>query len=80
MLGNVQFDVQQDSQVLFCRAYFQLSTPQHVFVHGIVPPHVQDFALPIDELHKVLVSLFIQPAEVTLDSCTAAHSNCTQSV
>lgn len=45
LLGHVQLGVYQDPQLLFCRAAFQLSVPQHVLVPQAVCPQVQDFPL-----------------------------------
>lgn len=52
LLTYVQLLVHQDPLVLFCTAAFQLGG----LVPGVVPPHVQEFALLFDELHEVLVS------------------------
>ncbi|KAK4831783.1 hypothetical protein QYF61_019096, partial [Mycteria americana] len=59
-----------DPQFLFCKAAFQLCSPQHLRVHGVVPPQVQDFALPLVELHEVPASPFLQPVQVPLDGST----------
>lgn len=53
-------------KVIFCLAAFQLSGSQHVLVHGAVPSHMQDFALPLVEFHEVPASLFLQPVDVPL--------------
>jgi len=37
---------------------------------AVVPPHMQDFALPSVELHEVPVSPFLQPVQVSLDGST----------
>lgn len=39
-------------------------------VPGIVPSQVQDFVLPLVELHEVSVSPFLQPVEVPLYGST----------
>ncbi|GAB0175715.1 cAMP-dependent protein kinase inhibitor alpha [Grus japonensis] len=57
----------QDPQVLFCQAAFQLGSPQHVLVPGVVPPQVQDFPLPFVELHEVPDSPFLQPVKIPPD-------------
>ena len=44
--------------------------PQHILVHGVVPPQVQDLALAFVELHEVPVSPFLQLVEVTLHGST----------
>ncbi|GAB0186707.1 ectonucleotide pyrophosphatase/phosphodiesterase family member 3 [Grus japonensis] len=63
-----------DSQVLLCRAASQLAGLQHLLVPGVVPPQVQDFALPLVGLHEVPVNPFLQPVEVPLDgSMTLWH-------
>jgi len=43
------FGVHQDPLVLSCQATFQLVSPQHVQMHGVLPPQVQDFALLLAE-------------------------------
>lgn len=52
--------VNQNLQGLFCKVAFQMGGPQQVLVHGIVPPQVQDFALPFVEHPKVSVRPFVQ--------------------
>lgn len=49
-MGFVQLGVHQDPQVLFCRAAFQLVSPQHILVHGVVVLQVQeqDLALLVE--------------------------------
>jgi len=61
-------------QVQFWKAAFQLGEPQHILVPGADPPQVQDFALPLAELHEVPVSSFLQTAEVPLDGSTTLWS------
>ncbi|KAK4811113.1 LOW QUALITY PROTEIN: hypothetical protein QYF61_016399 [Mycteria americana] len=53
LLAHIQLSIHQDTQVFFCKAAFQLVGPQPVLVHGIIPPQVQDLALPLVELHEV---------------------------
>jgi len=52
----VQPGVHQDTQVLLCQAAFQFADAQHILVPGVVPSHMKDFALPLTELHEVLLS------------------------
>lgn len=51
-----------------CTAAFQLGVPQHLLVQGLVRPcpGLQDFALPLVELHEVPVSPFLQPVKIPL--------------
>ena len=58
--------------VLFCKAVFQLASPQHILVHGLVPPQVQDFSILRAELDDVPFSPSLQPVEVPLDSRTTS--------
>lgn len=51
-------------QVLFCQAVLQLLGPQRVLVYEIVPPQVQDFALPLAEFREIPVNPFLQPVVV----------------
>ena len=48
-------------------------------VPGFVPHLVQDFALPLTELHEIPVSPFLQPIKVSLDGsvtlCCISHSS-----
>lgn len=53
LLAHVQL-FRWDLQVLFCKSAFQLVDTQPVLVHGVIPPQVQDLALPF-ELHVVPV-------------------------
>ena len=70
LLPPVQPGVHQDPQVFFCQAAFQPGGPQHILVHGFVPPQVQDCALLFVELDEVPVSPFLQPVVVPLDGST----------
>jgi len=36
-------------------------------MHEVVPPLMQGFVLSLDELHRVPVSPFLHPGEVSLD-------------
>lgn len=61
-MACVQSDVQQaPAQVLFCQAHLQLSGPQHIFMHGIVPSQVQDFDLPLFELLCIKAHYSVSP-------------------
>ena len=58
-----------------------MSGLEHVLVHGIVLPQVQDFGLPFVEHQKVSVSPFLQSVKVPLDGsttlwCTSYSSRC----
>lgn len=58
---------------LFLTSCFPAGWSNHVLVCEVVPPRVQDFALPL-QLHKVPVSLFLQVAKVPLaDSLVPWH-------
>ena len=70
LLAHVQLGVHQDPHVLFCKAAFQPVGPQHVLVDGVVPPQVQDFALPLVEQHEAPVSPFLQLVQVPLNGST----------
>jgi len=50
LLAPGQLGAHQDLQGFFCQAPFQLSIPPPVLEPGVVPPQVQDFALPLAEL------------------------------
>lgn len=52
LLSHAQLGVHQDG---FCKAVFQLVGPQHILVHGVVPHHVQEFAVHLVELHETPV-------------------------
>ncbi|KAK4832345.1 hypothetical protein QYF61_021874 [Mycteria americana] len=52
---------QPDPHVLFCKADFQPVGRQHVLVHGITLPQVQDLAFASAEIHEVPISPFVQP-------------------
>jgi len=70
LVTGVQFGVHQDPQGLFYQATFQLGGPRHALVHGVVPPLVQDSALPIVDLHQVPVSLVLRPVKNPLNGST----------
>lgn len=43
-----------------------LGFPKHILVQGLVPPRVQDLALPLGELHEVPASPSLQPVKPPL--------------
>lgn len=45
------------TRVLSCKTAFKLVT----FVHGIIPPQVEDLAIPFVEVFEVSVRPFLQP-------------------
>ncbi|KAK4816725.1 hypothetical protein QYF61_021599 [Mycteria americana] len=54
--------------------YSQLGRPKPVVVAEVVTPRVQDFAIPLVELHQVPVNALLQPVQVPLDdSVTLWH-------
>jgi len=53
----------RNTGVLFCKAAFQPVIPLHAVMPGVVPPQVQDFALPLVDMHEVPVRLFLQLVE-----------------
>lgn len=46
---------------------FSPTFPQHILGHGVVPLHVQNFGF-LAEFHEIIVSPFLQLANVPLDS------------
>ena len=52
---------------LLCGITLIAQRPQLIFVHGVIPPQVQYFALALVELHEIPVSPFLQPFKVPLD-------------
>lgn len=67
LLAHVELGVNQNSHVLFCQAALQMGASQAVLVPGIVFSQVQN-SPPLAKLHEVPVNLFLQPAEVPLES------------
>lgn len=65
--GHIQFEVYQDSRVLFCRAAFQLGDLLHELRHGGTVSRCKNALV---EQHDVPFSPFLQPAKVPLDSST----------
>lgn len=55
-------------QCHFYQATFQTVSPQHSLVHGAVPSQWQDLVNSFAELHEGPADLFLQPAEVPLNS------------
>ena len=41
----------------------QLVGPQHVLIHGVIPPQVQDLAFPFVEPHEIPVDPLFHPIE-----------------
>lgn len=76
LLVHVQV-VCQDSQMLLCRATFQLASTQPILVHGINLPQLQDLVLNIIWLHEIPVCSFLQPVNTSLNAYTATwHIRC----
>ena len=74
LLAYVQPGVHQDPQVLFCQPASQLGGLQHISVHRVVPPEVQDFTLPLVERCEVPGGPFLQLLKIPLDgSLTLWH-------
>jgi len=72
LLAHVQLGVHQESQVLFSKAVFQPFGPQHVLVHGVIPPQVQGLAFPFADLQRTPVHPFLQPVWVPLNGSTTS--------
>lgn len=75
--GSCSLGVHKDPQVLFYKAAFQLVSPSMYGEewHGVIPPWVQDFALPFVELQEVPVCPSLQPAQVPLVGSTNLWHN-----
>lgn len=58
ILTHVQLDVHQDPHLIYCQAAFQLVSPQHVLVHGVVPSRMQDLSRLFVELTGCLSAHF----------------------
>lgn len=63
LTAHVQPFVLQDPQALFSQTAFQLGGPQHILLPMAVPAQVQNFPIPLVELHEVSVSKFFSLAE-----------------
>jgi len=50
LLTHVQVNIHQGC---FCRAAFQLGSPQHVLLPRVAPPQIQGFVLVLFELHEI---------------------------
>lgn len=63
----------------FSAKLFQMVSPQHVLVHGVISTEVQDSAFLYLKFHKVPVNLFGQPVGVPLSGsatlCCISHSS-----
>lgn len=61
-MARVQLGAHQaPAQVLFCQAHLQLSGPQHIVMHGVVPSQVQDCDLPLFELLSIKAHYSVSP-------------------
>lgn len=61
---------QRDSD-LFPPSCFPVSQLQPVLVPGVIPPQGQDFVFSSHELHEILFTPFLQPAETPLNGSSA---------
>lgn len=62
------------SQVLFCEAAFQLIGPQHVLVHTVIFPQMQDFAFLLVELEDIPIRPFFLACQGPLDGHISHYS------
>lgn len=73
LLAHIQL-VHQDLQVLFCKSPFQLFDTQSVLVNGVIPPQVQDMALPFElscgSCWPILSKVFWMAAQLSRVSTT----------
>lgn len=64
----------------FSAELLSISCPQHVLVHKVVCPQMQDFTLLVHKLCEVPINTFIQHVTVPLDDstvlCHIGHSSC----
>lgn len=60
----------QDPKVHLCRAAFQPVGPRYVLVHGVVPPQMHDFSLPLVEPNEIPCCPILQPVLVPLNGST----------
>lgn len=75
MITYGQLSVHQDPHVLCCTDALQTVGPQQVLMCRAVSPQMQEeYAVCLVELHEVLVSPFLLPVEVPLDSSTTLLS------
>lgn len=65
--------VHQDPQVFLGKAVFQLVSPQHVLMHGVISPQGKNFVFLHVEMHEVRLSPFLQPVQIPLNGSTALH-------
>lgn len=54
--------IHQDPKVPLNKATFQLVSPQHVLLHGVTPPEVQDFVFPLVESQEVSLGPVLWPS------------------
>ncbi|KAK4832374.1 hypothetical protein QYF61_022229 [Mycteria americana] len=74
----VELLINQHPQVLLLRAALNPFSAQPVFVLGIAPPHVQDLALGLVELHEVHTGPPLKPVKVPLNGIPSRQCvNCT---
>ena len=71
MLCHIELLVNQQPQVFLDRASVNPFSAQSVFVLAIAPPHVQDLALGLVELHEVPMGPHIKPVKVLLDGMSS---------
>ncbi|KAK4808881.1 hypothetical protein QYF61_007996 [Mycteria americana] len=65
--GHVELLINQHPQILLRRAALNTFSAQPVFVLGIAPTQVQNFALGLVELHEVRTGPPLKPVQVPLD-------------
>jgi len=65
LLVHGQIVVHQYTKLLLCRAVFQLLSPP-----GVIPPLMQESALPLAALHDIPLSPIIQPFQTPLNGNT----------
>ncbi|KAK4831140.1 hypothetical protein QYF61_015443 [Mycteria americana] len=79
--GHVELLINQYPQVLLLRAALNPFSAQPVFVLGIAPTHVQDFAFGLVELHEVRTGPALKPVKVPLDGIPSLqHVDCTTQI
>ncbi|KAK4816620.1 hypothetical protein QYF61_019319 [Mycteria americana] len=68
LLAHIQLAVDQDPQVLSCRAAFQPLFPKPVALHGVAMAQVQDLALGLLKPHTIDLGPLIQPVQIPVQS------------
>lgn len=76
LLSHVELLVQQDPKELFCRAVSQSASPQPVLVPGVTSSQVEEFALALVKLRKILAGTVLQPIAVPLNYSPACLPAC----